>query len=247
MRSGSRRGQRLLVEGVERRAAVDRRRRRAGGCRATRPRSRSWTLAGHDRLADDLGRPVALVGDADELVAEPDRADDLGRRRQERDDAHRVTASGAGGPARADRGARVRRLQRVERGPRGRLVREPGRVDRRVVRPLGRQRLLGEDRVDRAFRLAGAAVDALVRIDEQLAIRRPPRSGCSRPGRPRRTRGRARRCTARRSHRSFRILLEAHRSQARVVGRAPRAYHPVALTRRRVGRRPSGPGPACRA
>ena len=40
-----------------------------------------------------------------------------------------------------------------------------------VVGPFGRQRLLGEDRVDRAFRLAGAAVDALVRIDEQLAIR----------------------------------------------------------------------------
>ena len=40
----------------------------------------------------------------------------------------------------------------------------------RVVGPLGRQRLLGEDRVHRALRLAGAAVDAFVRVDEQLAI-----------------------------------------------------------------------------
>ena len=48
--------------------------------------------AGDDRLADDLGRPVALVGDADQLVAETDGADDLGGRRQERDDAHQESS-----------------------------------------------------------------------------------------------------------------------------------------------------------
>src|ERR671913_1860017 len=62
------------------------------------------------------------------------------------------------------------RLQLVDGCAGGGLVGEPGRVDRRVVRPLGRQGLLREDRVDRAFRLAGAAVDAFVRIDEELPV-----------------------------------------------------------------------------
>jgi hypothetical protein len=34
---------------------------------------------GQDRLADDLGRVVALVGDADQRIAEADGADDLRR------------------------------------------------------------------------------------------------------------------------------------------------------------------------
>src|SRR6185369_13188785 len=62
------------------------------------------------------------------------------------------------------------RLQLVDGGAGGGLVGEPGRVDRGVVGPFRWQRLLGEDRVDRAFRLAGAAVDALVRVDEELSI-----------------------------------------------------------------------------
>src|SRR5262245_14355489 len=62
-------------------------------------------------------------------------------------------------------------LQLVDARPRRGLVRVPRGVDRRVVRPFDRQRLLREDRVDRALRLARAAVDALVRIDEQLPIR----------------------------------------------------------------------------
>ena len=47
---------------------------------------------------------------------------------------------------------------------------EPRRVHDRVGRPLGRELVLGEDRVHRAFGLAGAAVDALVGVDEQLPI-----------------------------------------------------------------------------
>ena len=61
-------------------------------------------------------------------------------------------------------------FSRVHGGAGGGLVRVPGGVDDGVVRPLGRQRLLGEDRVHRALGLARAAVDALVRIDEQLPI-----------------------------------------------------------------------------
>src|SRR5262249_22958442 len=63
------------------------------------------------------------------------------------------------------------RFEFVDRGPSRRLVRVPGRVDRREVGPFDREGLLREDRVHRAFRLAGAAVDALVRVDEELAIR----------------------------------------------------------------------------
>jgi hypothetical protein len=41
-----------------------------------------------DRLSDNLGWPVAFVGDADELVTEPKGADDLGGGRKKGDDAH---------------------------------------------------------------------------------------------------------------------------------------------------------------
>src|SRR5438309_10775447 len=64
----------------------------------------------------------------------------------------------------------ARRFFCVDGGPGGRLIGVPGRVDLRVLGPLGRQRLLGEDRVHRAFRLAGPAVDALVGIDEELPV-----------------------------------------------------------------------------
>src|SRR3954454_9428183 len=40
-------------------------------------------------------------------------------------------------------------------------------VDRHERLPLLRQRVLGEDRLDRALRLAGAAVDALLRVDHE--------------------------------------------------------------------------------
>src|SRR6185312_11699624 len=45
------------------------------------------------------------------------------------------------------------------------------RVDLRVFRPLGRELVLGEARVHRAGLDAGVAVDALVRVDEQLLDR----------------------------------------------------------------------------
>ena len=52
--------------------------------------------------------------------------------------------------------------------------------------PLVRERVLGEDRLDRALRLAGPAVDALLRVDDRGSART---RGCSRPGRRRRTSG----------------------------------------------------------
>ena len=45
-------------------------------------------VGGDRRHVDDLRRVVALVGAADELVAQAQREDDLGGRREERDDAH---------------------------------------------------------------------------------------------------------------------------------------------------------------
>ena len=99
--------ERLLVERVQRGPAMH----RVGDQPvdvARRDVAQVVDAAGHDGLADDLERPVALVGDADQLVAEADGADDLGRRRKERDDAHTVRGPGTldGGPALAPRGLR---------------------------------------------------------------------------------------------------------------------------------------------
>jgi hypothetical protein len=74
-----------------------------------------------------------------------------------------------GRPDPAERTARG--LELVDFGAGGGLVGVPDRVDGGVVGPLRRQGLLREDRIDRTLRLARAAVDALVRIDEQLPIR----------------------------------------------------------------------------
>ena len=49
-------------------------------------------------------------------------------------------------------------------------TRTVGGVDTDEGLPLGRQRVLGEDRLDRALRLAGTAVDALLRVDHEHAI-----------------------------------------------------------------------------
>ena len=92
-------GQRLLIELVQRRSAVHRR----GHPRmdVARRHVRQVLHAPRDHgLADDRRRPVALMRDGDELVLQPDRTDDLGGRREERDDAHqrgsRVPAPSAG-------------------------------------------------------------------------------------------------------------------------------------------------------
>src|SRR4029079_17941399 len=74
-----------------------------------------------------------------------------------------------GGPGRSGRPS-ARRLELVDFGACCLLVRVPGGIDLRVLRPLDRQRLLGEDRVHRALGLAGAAVDAFVRVDEELPV-----------------------------------------------------------------------------
>ena len=44
-------------------------------------------------------------------------------------------------------------------------------VDRHERLPFRRQCILGEDRLDRAFRLAGSAVDAFLGLDDEDAIR----------------------------------------------------------------------------
>ena len=68
----------LVIERIERRAAVHR-----GGHQrvdlAARAVMEILGVVGHDRLADHFRRPVALMGYADELIAEPEGADNLGR------------------------------------------------------------------------------------------------------------------------------------------------------------------------
>src|SRR5574340_788395 len=61
-------------------------------------------------------------------------------------------------------------LEGVHLGPSGVLVLEPEGVDGGVVGPLGGQRVFREDRGHGALGFAGPAVDALVGIDEQLAV-----------------------------------------------------------------------------
>ena len=80
-----------------------------------------------------------------------------------------------------------------------------------VLRPFRRQGLLWEDRVDRAFGLAGASIDALVRVDEELSIRASVEVDAVDRTDGHARRGRARRCKARRSHTPFRALLEGQR------------------------------------
>ena len=59
--------------------------------------------AGQDRHPGDLGRVVALVGDADQLVAQPEREHDLGGGREEGDDTHRTSLRVAAGTSHAGR------------------------------------------------------------------------------------------------------------------------------------------------
>src|ERR1035437_3643638 len=62
------------------------------------------------------------------------------------------------------------RLSRIHELASSVLVRIPKGVDLRVTGPLGRNAILGEDRVDRALGLAGAAIDALVGVDKEDAV-----------------------------------------------------------------------------
>ena len=107
--------ERLLVERVQRRAAVDRRRRRRRWISRDERVAQVVDAAGHDRLADRPRRAVALVGDADELVAEAEGADDLGRRREEGDDAHRMWSATLSGDRPRARG-RGRAREAISRG-----------------------------------------------------------------------------------------------------------------------------------
>jgi hypothetical protein len=51
-----------------------------------------------ERQRGNLGRPVAVVRDADELVEQPELGDDVGGRGQQRDDSHPGDSSaGLGG------------------------------------------------------------------------------------------------------------------------------------------------------
>src|SRR4030095_2006061 len=50
------------------------------------------------------------------------------------------------------------------------IVHEELLVDLRVLLPLGGKLVIAEDRLDRAYRLAGAAVDALLRMDVQHGL-----------------------------------------------------------------------------
>ena len=131
-------GEGRLVERVQRRPAVHRGRDRSWMSREVAP-GIVRDVPGHDRLADDLRRPVALVGDADELVTEADGADDLRGGRQERDDAHRAPVRRSGPRmARASDGRATRPsagFGRVDGRAGGGLVRVPDRVDRRCTWP----------------------------------------------------------------------------------------------------------------
>src|SRR4029450_10986474 len=86
--------ERVFVERVQRRAAVDRVAHEAVNL-ATRRGGEVVDAARQDRLARGPGGPGPLVGDPDELVLEPERTDDLGRRRKEGRDSH-ATSVGRG-------------------------------------------------------------------------------------------------------------------------------------------------------
>jgi hypothetical protein len=60
-----------------------------GGVDLRRMPARIELGLGEHRAPDDLGRVVALMRDADDAISEPERADDLGRARQQGRDALR--------------------------------------------------------------------------------------------------------------------------------------------------------------
>ena len=89
------RRERLLVERVERRPAMHRRRDAGMDVARCRRRARSWTLRVTTGLPTTDGGQSHSWVTADELVPEPDGADDLRGGREQRDDAHdrRISAA----------------------------------------------------------------------------------------------------------------------------------------------------------
>ncbi len=87
IRSGSSASIKCRVDAVQRRAVA----KRLAHCLVdleARERRRIDPRRRDDRLADDLGRPAALVRHTDERVDQAELRDDLGRTRQQRADAH---------------------------------------------------------------------------------------------------------------------------------------------------------------
>ena len=123
MSSGSRRGERGGVQGVERQA-------RPGpvadhGVDLGRGQPARQHGVDHDGAAlPDARRPVALVGHGDQVVGQPDRGGDLGGRRQQRRYPHPCTVGPVRCPVSA---APARRSERA--GPAG-PVRRPPRYPR---------------------------------------------------------------------------------------------------------------------
>ena len=90
--SGAQRLDQLRVDGVQRPPVAH---RLADGAIdvGARERRRVDPRRRHHRLADHLGRPAALLRDADQRVDEPEVGDDLRCARQERADAHGPTVA----------------------------------------------------------------------------------------------------------------------------------------------------------
>src|SRR5205823_5674428 len=106
-----------LVHAVERAAGRQRVAHPPVG-RLARERAAVDRTASDARLGLDLGRVVALVAHAHELVEHPDRGHDLGRRGEQRDDAHPTPASCASPSRRAALGASGRFWPAMPRWPR---------------------------------------------------------------------------------------------------------------------------------
>ncbi len=97
------------VERVE--AAVGSQRRADLRVDLARARVGARALARQRRKRLDAGRPVALVAAPDQQVERADRADDLGRGREQADDAHPAMLAGtaSGGPRPGENGGRTAR------------------------------------------------------------------------------------------------------------------------------------------
>ena len=178
------RRQRRVVEHVQRRVVVHRGLDR----RVDLARGRRREVVGppaHDGDVPDVGREVAVLADADQLVTQPEREHDLGRGRDQGDDAHRSQCTGRAGVA--PRAAGQAGLSPSTAARAAALSVNHDGVDlgvaaptRRAGSPPGRSRSPGTRARRRRSRCT--------RWDRWTACGRcPRRSGCSRPGRRTRT------------------------------------------------------------